>query len=196
MHLGMVVCILIFLTVPPIYLFHTFITLYIGVPLILACAIYGSIRAIGSGGEVDQAFERTDTSMRPLGLKMVERPDLRFEPRMPPMFGVNARLRGPLVLEGSRHGHKVSVNQEDNTSVVTVKASTPSFEAKARDGRISTNGDAPEAVATALDQLPDSGKWRGVEVQGGRGGVEVTRKGNRSDWLCDLWLAEHLASKL
>jgi hypothetical protein len=195
-RLSIVVFILIFLTVPPIYLFHTWITLYIGVPLIIACAIYGSIRAIGSGGEIDKGFERSDVSMRPLGLKMVERPDLKFQPRMPPMFGVNARLVGPLRMEGKRHGHSVSVNQEDNTSVVTVKASTPAFEAKAGDGGIKTNGDAPAEVTSALDAIPESGKWKGVEVHGGRGGVEVTRKGDRTAWLCDLWLAERLASKL
>lgn len=196
LHLGMLVCLLIFLSVPPIYLFDTFVPLYIGAPLILLLAIYGSIRAIGSGGEIDKGFERADVSMRPLGLKMVERPDLRFQPRMPPMFGANARLVGPLVMEGKRHGHSVSVNQEDNTSVVSVKSSTPSFEAKASDGRIKTNGDAPDAIAAALEEIPNSSKWKGVEVHGGRGGIEVARKGDRSAWLCDLWLAERLASKL
>ena len=196
MHLGIVVCILIFLSGPPIYLFNTFVPLYIGAPLILICAIYGSIRAIGSGGEIDKGFERADVSMRPLGLKMTERPELRFQPRMPPMFGANARLVGPMTMKGTRHGHSVSVNQEGNESVVTVKSSTQSFEAKASDGRIKSNGDGPEAVTAALDTIPNSSKWKGVEVHGGRGGVEVKRKGDRSAWLCDLWLAERLAAKL
>jgi hypothetical protein len=89
--LGMVIFALIFLTVPPIYLFDTFVTLYIGVPLIVAAAIYGSIRAIGSGGEVDQGFDRTGAMMRPLGLELVERPEIRMEVRTPPLFGTNAR---------------------------------------------------------------------------------------------------------
>jgi hypothetical protein len=58
MRLGMVVCVLIFLTVPPIYLLDTSVTLYVGVPLIVAVAIFGAIRAVGPGGEVDQGFER------------------------------------------------------------------------------------------------------------------------------------------
>jgi hypothetical protein len=196
LRLGYVICALIFLTVPPIYLFDTFITAYIGVPLIIIAALYGSVRAVGSGGEVDQGFDRIDRAMRPLGLKMAERPELRFEPRMPPMWGANARLRGSLILEGERHGHKVVVNQVDTESTTTVRASTPSFEAKARDGRIRAGRDAPQALAAALEGIPNSTRWKGVRVRGGRSGIEVERKGDPGAWMCDLWLAESLAERL
>jgi hypothetical protein len=196
LRLGMVVFALIFLTVPPIYLLDTFITLYIGVPLIAAVAIFGVVRAIGSGGEVERGFDRLGATMEPLGLKLISRPEIHFEPRMPPLWGANARLRGAMVLEGKRHGRSVSVNQEDVTSVTTVKGSAPAFEARVRDGRIRAAEDAPGTVAAALEEIPNSTRWKGVSVKGGRGGIAVERKGNRGDWLCDLWLAERLASRL
>jgi hypothetical protein len=165
LRLGMLVCALIFLAVPPIYLFDTFVPLLIGAPLILAVAIFGAVRAIGSGGEVDQAFDGTGAMMRPLGLELVERPEIRMEVRAPPLFGANARLRGPIVLEGKRNGRSVSVNQEDNTSVTSVRGSAPPFEAKARDGRIRAADGAAPAVAAALEEIPNSTRWKGVEVE-------------------------------
>lgn len=195
-RLGILIFALIFLTVPPIYLFDTFVTLYVGVPLIVLAALYGAARALRSGGELDQGFDRAGATMEPLGLRLTARPEVEFEPRMPPLWGANARLRGPMVLEGKRHGRAVTVKQEDTTSVTTVNGSTPSFEAKARDGRIRPAKDAPAAIAAALEEIPNSTRWKGVSVRGGRGGVVVERKGNRGDWLCDLWLAERLAEKL
>jgi hypothetical protein len=177
-HLGMIVCVLIFLTVVPMYLLDTFVTLYVGVPVIILVALYGAFRAIGSGGEIDQGFERAGAAVRPLGLEMVQRPDLKWEPRMPPLWGMNARLRGELRMEGKRHGHSVSVVQENNISVTKVKASVPGFEGK----------------ASELDGIPRSDRWKGVKVRGGRSGVVVERKGDPSAWLCDLWLAERLAA--
>jgi hypothetical protein len=196
MRLGMVVCVLIFLTVPPIYLLDTFVTLYVGVPLIVAVAIFGAIRAIGPGGEVDQGFERVDLAMEPLGLHMVERPEISFEPRMPPLWGANARLRGALLMEGKRHGRTVSVNQEDFASITTVHAKVPRFDAKARDGRIKGGGDAAQSVVAALEGVPNSTRWKGVKVRGGGGVIEVQRNGDPSAWLCDLWLAERLADRV
>ena len=195
-NLGIVVCILIFLTVPPMYLFDTFITLYIGAPLIVLVAIYGSIRAVGSGGEVDQGFERLDRAMAPLGLRMAQRPELRFEPRMPPMWGANARLRGTLLLEGERHGRKVEVTQEGNLSTTAVHCTVPRFEAKARDGRIGAGKEGPAEVQSVLTEVPNSTRWKGVKVRGGGGVIEVERKGDPSLWMNDLWLAERLAARL
>ncbi len=195
-RLAIVICALIFLTVPPVYLFETFTPLYIGVPLIVLAALYGGARAIRSGGQIDQGFDAAAAMMKPLGLGLVQRPELQFEPRMPPMWGANARLRGPMVLEGKRHGRSVSVSQEDSGSVTTVKGSAPSFEAKVRDGRLSAGREAPEEITAALGEIPGSDSWKGVEVRGGRGGIVVERKRGRELWLCDLWLAERLASQL
>ena len=196
MNLGVVITILIFLTVPPIYLLDTWITLYIGVPLIVGCALYGTFRVIGSGGDIDQGYENTDIAMRPLGLKLTARPDLKFEPRMPPMWGANARLRGPLILEGKRHGRNVTLHQEGPNSEVIVGGSVPSFKAKARDGRIRGEDDTPAAVEAVLDEIPNSTRWKGVKVHGGSAGIAVQRDKALQDWLCDLWLAERLAERL
>lgn len=196
MRLGIVVCILIFLTVPPMYLLDTFVTLYIGVPLIVVVAIYGAVRAVGSGGEIDRGFERLDRAMAPLGLGMVERPELSFEPRMPPLWGANARLRGTLLLEGERHGRKVTVTQEGNLSTTAVHSSVPRFEAKARDGRIGVGREGREDVRAVLADVPSSSRWKGVKVRGGGGVIEVERKGDPGAWLCDVWLAERLADGL
>jgi hypothetical protein len=195
-HLAMLVCLLIFLAVPPIYLFDTFVPLMIGAPLIMLAAVWGSIRVLMSGGEIDQAYERSDRAMQPLGLSMTERPEVGFEPRMPPMWGANARLRGPLILQGKRHGHSVIVHQEGNESSVTVRGAVPAFEAKARDGRIKADKDSDGAIESVLAEIPNSTRWKGVKVHGGRNGVVVERKSNLEGWLCDLWLAERLASKL
>ena len=78
-HLGTLITLLIFLTVPSVYLLETFVPLLIGVPLIAIAAIYGSIRAIGPGGELDKGYERTDRAMKPLGLQVTERPSGGFE---------------------------------------------------------------------------------------------------------------------
>jgi hypothetical protein len=46
LRLGMIVTLLIFLTVPSIYLFESFLPLLIGGPLIVIAALYGSFRAL------------------------------------------------------------------------------------------------------------------------------------------------------
>jgi len=195
-HLGMFVCVLIFLTVPPIYLFDTFVTLYIGVPLIILAALYGAVRVIGSGGDIDQGFDSIDASMRPLGLSMQSRPELKFEPRMPPMWGANARLRGALVLEGKRHGRSVTVHQEGSNSELIVSGSVPSFKAKVRDGRLRGEEGTSAEVEAVLDEIPNSTRWKGVKVHAGSAGIAVQRDHGLQDWLCDLWLAERLADRL
>ena len=194
-RLAIVVCALIFLTVPPVYLFESFKPLYVGVPLIVLAAIYGGIRAIGSGGQIDEGFDAQAAMMKPLGLEMVERPELQLQPRFG-MFGANARLVGPLLLQGKRHGRSVTVSQEGSGSVTTLKGSVPQFQAKIRDGRLAAGKDAPDPVKAALQELPASDAWKGVKVRGGSGGIVVERKRGRERWLCDLWLAERLASAL
>jgi hypothetical protein len=195
-RLAFVISILIFLTVPAIYLFESFVPLIIGGPLIAVAAVYGSIRAIGSGGELDQAYENADRAMQPLGLRVSERPEVAFVPRAPAMPGYSARLRGPLILSGERHGRTVTVHQENGVSEVTVGRPVPVFEAKARDGRIRPARATPTAVRSALAEAPNSTRWNGVGVSGGRDGVTVRRTKDLTFWLCDLWLAERLAAAL
>jgi hypothetical protein len=181
LKLGTVIVVLIFLTVPSIYLFNTFIPLLIGAPLIVIAALYGSWRAIGPGGEVDSAYELMDRAMKPLGLSVTERPTVHMVNRGPTMPGYSARLFGPTVMTGERHGHKVEVVQEQGESELTLHASVPEIEGN------------PTEV---LPGLPASERWKKVKVRGGRGGIVVARKGDPGAWLYDLWLAERLAGDL
>lgn len=199
LHLGMVIVALIFLTVPSIYLFETFLPLLIGVPLIVIAVIYGSIRAIGPGGELDKAYERSDRAMRPLGLQVTERASGGFEMRYPTTPGFDYRLRGWTVMSGERHGPGVMVrlggHEDAGTGEVIVAAPSHEWSARSRDGRVRPADRAPDAVVTALEAVPNSVRWKRVEVSAGPEGIVVTRrKGEGRDWLCDLWLAERLAA--
>jgi hypothetical protein len=171
-RLGALVFLLILLTVPAIYLFESFVPLLIGGPLILAAAIYGAVRAIAPGGEIDRGFERLDLVMAPLGLQLRERPRGGFELRGPTLPGADYRLRGPIVLGGERDGRAVTVRLggepgAGSTEVTVAARGCHEFEA-----------------ASKL-----------VAVRSGPEGVAVSRRrGDQRSWLCDLWLAERLAA--
>jgi len=192
--LAMVVTLLIFLTVPSIYLLESFVPLLIGGPLIAIAAIYGSVRALAPGGEMDEGYEKVGLAMAPLGLEVTERPKVSIETRDAVTGRVGPRMHGALELSGERHGRQVSVRVGEGGSEVKVLLATPEFEAKSRDGRVRPAKDAPAAVAEALASAPNSTRWKKVTVQGGPEGIGVARKGGeQADWLCDLWLAERLA---
>jgi hypothetical protein len=197
-NLAMVVTLLIFLTVPPIYLLESFVPLLIGGPLIVIAALWGSIRALMPGGEMDKGYENVGVAMAPLGLEVTERPQVGIETRDPTSGRVGPKIRGALALEGERHGRRVSVRlgstETASRSEVKVSAATAQFEAKSRDGRVRPVDGMPEDLAAALKAVPNSTRWKKVTVEGGPEGIEVTRKGGgQADWLCDLWLAERLA---
>jgi hypothetical protein len=199
LRLGMAVTLLIFLTVPPIYLTESFVPLLIGGPLIVIAALYGAFRAIGPGGEIGQSYERTGRAMEPLALQVIGRPQGGFEMRVPTTPGFDYRLRGWTVLSGERHGRQVAVrlggHEDAGTSEVYVSGGAAEFSARSRDGRVRPTDGAPVTIATALEQVPNSVRWKRVEVSGGSEGIVVTRKkGQPNDWLCDLWLAERLAA--
>jgi hypothetical protein len=195
LKLGAIIVVLIFLTVPSVYLFNTFIPLLIGGPMIVIAALYGSLRALGPGGEVDSAYDRMDRAMKPLGLSVTERPTVRMVTRAPTMAGYSARLFGPTVISGQRHGQKVEIRQEAGLSELTLHTSTQEFDAKSKGGRFGAADGASNAAAV-LSSLPSSDRWRNVQVHGGHGGIVVDRKGDPGAWLCDLWLAERLAAQL
>ncbi|HEY8083306.1 MAG TPA: hypothetical protein VIE64_07090 [Solirubrobacterales bacterium] len=199
--LGMVVTLLIFLTVPPIYIFESFVPLLIGGPLIVLAAIYGSIRALAPGGDLDSGYDQVGTAMAPLGLEVTERPKVSIETRDAVTGRVGPKIHGALVLDGERHGHPVSVRlggeSKTGASEVTVRSGAPEFKAKARDGRVRPAEGAPTAIADVLASVPNSTRWKKVSVEGGPEGIVITRKGGeQSDWMADLWLAERLASGL
>lgn len=199
MRLGMVIVLLIFLTVPPIYLFESFVPLLIGGPLIAIAAIYGSFRAIGPGGQLDEGYERVGQAMAPLGLEVTERPSVNIEMRDPVTPRMGPKIRGALVLSGQRHGRPVTVRlggeEQTGASEIGVGGGCPEFEAKSRDGRVRAADGAPAAIVEALAAVPNSTRWKRLKATGGPEGVVVARKGGaQGDWLCDLWLAERLAA--
>lgn len=171
-RLGFVIVILIFLTVPTIYLTESFVPLLIGGPLIVIAALYGSFKAIGPGGEIQRAYDRTDRAMAPLGLAVTETPKGGFEMRYPTTPGFDYRLRGWTVLSGTRHGRAVAVRLGGHEDAGT-----------------------SEVIVAEPGCQEFSAKSKRLEVSSGPDGVLVRRrKGGQRDWLGDLWLAERLAS--
>lgn len=196
--LAMVVTLLIFLTVPSIYLLESFVPLLIGGPIIVIVALWGSVRALMPGGEMDSGYENVSKAMAPLGLTVTERPSVDIEVREATTGRVGPKIRGALVLEGERNGRRVSIrigSTETRTrSEVKVAMAAPEFEAKSRDGRVRPAKDAPKSVVAVLEGVSNSTRWKQVTVKGGPEGIEVVRKGGgQADWLFDLWLAERLA---
>jgi hypothetical protein len=166
LRLGLIVTLLIFLTVPSIYLFESFLPLLIGGPLIVIAALYGSFRALAPGGEMDSAYDKVGLAMAPLGLEVTERPKVSIETREATTGRVGPKIHGALVLSGERHRRRVSVRLGDKSSEVSV------------------HEPCEEYAATS----------KRVKVESSPDGIAVTRKGGKpADWLCDLWLAERLA---
>jgi hypothetical protein len=198
-HTAMLVCALIFISVPPIYLLDTWVPFIIGAPLIGAIALFKSVALLRTGGDLDQAYERSNRAMAPLGLAVTERPEVRIEPKGVAPYRIGTGIHGALVMEGERHGHAVTVRMPSegvrSASEVQVSGAAPEFEFKVRDGRLKAKKGAPEALSKVLAGVPNSTRWNGVHGAGGPDGIAVERKGGTAgDWLLDLWLAERLAA--
>lgn len=169
-NLAIVVTVLIFLTVLAIYLTGSLLPLLIGGPLIVVAAIWGTFRAVGPGGAIPGSYQLTDRAMAPLGLAVTDRPEGGFEMRFGSP-GFDYRLRGWTVLSGQRHGRSVVVriggHEDAGTTAVIVAEPSNEYEAK---GKRLTVTSGPEGI------------------------LVTRRKSDGHDWLCDLWLAERLAS--
>jgi hypothetical protein len=200
MRLAMLICLLIFLAVPPIYLFDTFVPLLIGAPLIALIALWKGLPMIGGGGDIAKGYDAANRSMAPLGLALTEKLDITIEPKSVAPFRLGPGVHGATVFAGERHGRAVRVRfpADESTrsmSQVRVEVAAPEFEFRARDGRLKAAEGAPAAAAEALKSVPNSPRWNGLKGKAGPGGVEVEHKGvGHGDWLLDLWLAERLAA--
>ena len=201
MRTGMLVTALIFVAVPPIYLFDTFVPLFVGAPLIVLIAAWKSLRLLGGG--VARAYEDAGRAMAPLGLEMIEHPEVTLEAKGVAPYRVGPAMRGTLRLAGVRHGRPVGVavpagGGVRTRSAVIVSVPAPKLAFRARDGRLKAEPGAPEALAALLRDVPRSPRWNGVRGRGGPGeGIVVERKSARgADWLLDLWLAERMAERV
>ena len=198
---AMLVCLLIFLSVPPIYLFETFVPLLVGAPLIAGIVLWKSAGLLRAGGGLDQAYDSARRAMAPLGLTVVERPEVRIEARGAARFRMGPKLHGALVMEGRRHDRPVTVAMPTSegvrspSTVHVAMATTASYEFGARDGHLKAAESAPEAVREALAAIPNSPRWNGVRGRADADGITVERKSSGgADWLLDLWLSERLAA--
>ena len=199
MRMAMLVTALIFLSVPPIYLFDTFVPLMIGGPLIAGIALWKSVMLLGRGGHLDEAYDQASRAMAPLGLSVTERPELTLEPKSIQPFRMGPAMHGAMVMRGNRHGRAVEVRMPSEgvraTSEVKVGTALPEFEFRARDGGLRADDRAPAFATEVLRAIPSSTRWNGVTGRAGPDGVVVERKGSQDgDWLLDLWLAERLSS--
>ncbi|HEY6781416.1 MAG TPA: hypothetical protein VI111_10700, partial [Thermoleophilaceae bacterium] len=164
-------------------------------------AIYGSVRALAPGGEMDSAYEKVGVAMAPLGFEVTERPKVNIEVREATTGRVGPRVYGALAMSGERHGRPVSVRlgsgEVSPHSEVAVRVATPAFKAKSRDGKVRPGDEVPAAIVESLRAMPNSTRWKKLTVEGGPEGIVVSRKGGaQADWLCDLWLAERLADAI
>jgi hypothetical protein len=200
MRTGWIVCALIFVAVPPIYLLDTFVPLLVGAPVILLIALARGLPLLGGG--LDRMYDRVSASMKPLGLAVTETPTLTIEPKYVAPVRMGTRVRGALMLEGHRHGRLVVVRMPAegvrSTSYVGLGVgSSEAFEFRSRDGKVVAADGAPAAVAEALRSVPGSTRWKSLHGEVGERRIAIERKGSSSgDWMLDLWLAERLAGVL
>ena len=195
-----IVCVLIFTTVPMTYLLETFVPALIGAALIAIVAVIASVRVVGGGGGLDRAYESAGLALEPLGLSMDERPTVGVDE--PPDAALRARRPTCAARCGSRAsatGGPSASSWRAGPARSRVAGDVPSFEAKARDGKVrgKRKGELPAEIEAALAAVPSSTAWKGVTATGDADGVLVRRKPvGEQGWLPDLWLAERIADSL
>ena len=194
MNSGAVMVVLIFFCVVPWILFQWIWSIVIVGPIIGLYLLYLVARIFMPGGTVAKGFEASAQMLSPLGLDMTQHPQVGLQPRFG-QAGYNSKLVGTLLMEGERHGRRVSVRRDgEGPTVTSVGGGFPEFQVKADGDRLRASRGAPAEIGRALGSLGDSKRWKGVKVAGGPEGIAVQRRRDSGfDWLCDLWLAERLA---
>jgi hypothetical protein len=180
---------LIMLTVPPVYLLESFVPLLIGGPIILLIVLWKSLRLLGGG--VEQAYDSASRAMAPLGLRVVQHPDISIEVKGVAPMRSGPVLHGALVLEGERHGRHVVVTMAATAGVrspseVRLALEAPPFEFKSRDGKPRPAEGAPAPVVETLKGVKGSTRWNGVRGEAGEGGVAIQRKSAGSATGCSI----------
>ena len=141
---------LILIAVPATYLLESFVPVLVGAAVIVVVALASSVRMIGAGGGLDQAYEASSVALEPLGLKLVRRPTVRVMPRFGPAEGLKTDIRGGLEYAGTRHGRRVRVAWDGGACEVVVETpGLPAFKAGSSDGRIKPRRRAPSRARTS-----------------------------------------------
>lgn len=187
-----ILMVLIFCAVVPWELFTAYWSLYIFVPIIVAYAGLLASRAVGAGGQLDQAYEDS-AALDPLGLRLTERPRVVVRRRLGGP-GAQADVEGALGYAGERHGRTVAIRIEGMSARTALGGSFPEFRVEAKGERLRVVDGPSDRLAGVLAPLRASSYWKGVEASGGATGIVVERKhGGGAHWMRHLWLAERLA---
>ncbi len=141
-----------------------------------------------------RARQAADDYNSGLGLSITATPRSILLPRIG-TDGIGHHVVGPTTMEGVRHGRPVAVDAYAGSTAVLVAAPTEPFRLKAAASRMQPDGQVPGWVLSALARVPPDSRWHKVTVQAGPEGIRADRRGSAldSDWMLDLWLAEHLA---
>jgi hypothetical protein len=170
-----IICALIFIFVPATYLLDTFVPLLVGAVLIVGVAIASLLNVFGpsAGGSGDLTRILT-----PLGLDVDPGGD-----------GTVTRFAG------TRHGRGVEILIDEGGSTVNVAVASPEFKARSSEGGVVLKkGEPGRPIEQALFTVPVNDEWKNLSVDGGPGGIKLSRQLGGERWLPDLWLAERLAT--
>jgi|GEM_PF-1369948 len=142
------------------------------------------------GGASEKAY------LAPLGLAVTRVPRLTVD--VIGLIGGGQKLipDGPAIVEGERYGRLVHIETIGKDSLTVVQARLPEFEVQSRDGKLTPEEGAPEAVVKALKSLRKAKRWKGIKAYAGPEGIGVQRHSRGTNmWLYDLWFAEYLLDK-
>ena len=185
MRLGMLICVLIFLAVPPIYLLDTFVPLLIGAPLIaLHRAVEVGCRCSAAAATSPRRYEAANRAMAPLGLALTERLTITIEPKSVAPFRLGPGVHGATGFAGERHGRQVTVRMPADESVrslcqVRVEASRPRVRVPRARRAAEGGGRRAARRRRGLKSVPNSPRWNGLKGKAAPDGIEVEHKGVR-----------------
>lgn len=130
------------------------VILLAAVPIVLV-GLWAAIDTVRGGGVLDQAYDLADEQLAPLGLRVLERPQLTLIPYA--TGTLHASTIGPTVIGGVREGREVEVQLAGRASTVAVRAPVPAFPAR-RTGQVELASDG--AIVTAVRRRGGPDHWR------------------------------------
>jgi hypothetical protein len=113
------VLLIVVLMIPALMAQKVELILIAAVPIVLY-GIFLAFRTVMRGGTYDKAFDALGKRFAPLGLDVVDRPQIVVRPRFDGTGSFRHQEVGPTVLEGMRHGRKVRVEWDGKRTLTTV----------------------------------------------------------------------------